>query len=224
MTDRAIENARARHNELSIAIASYGRQIAEWKAEQERIEKFIEAWHEFAEMHTAADIDISSPPNGDIPPPKSEDDYGVVRRRRAVGNPKKEDVADAARQIIADRGEPVSRAELFKELAERGIEIRSDSDPEMVLSTMLWRMRDKVVRLKGGGYWLAERPWEPAGYDLLQSDGASAPLDANTEDQSQPDHSSAPMGVGTGKTDAELKADFEAIVASLKTQESNRGD
>lgn len=164
MTDRALKNARERYNELASAIAIYSRQIAEWKAEQERIAKFIEAWHEFADMAVSANIDVSSPPPHDgAPPPQSEEDYGIVKRKRATGNPKKEDVAEAAREIIAERGEPVTRSDLFKALAERGITLQG-ADPEMVLSTMLWRMKDKVVRLKSGGYWLADKPNKDVGY------------------------------------------------------------
>ena len=79
-------------------------------------------------------------------------------QKKAPGCWKKEEVAEAARSIIQERGEPVSRA-VFNALAERGVIISSETDPEMVLSAMLWRMKDRVVRLKGGGYWLAD-----AGY------------------------------------------------------------
>ena len=44
----------------------------------------------------------------------------------------------------------------------------SGADPKMVVSTMLWRMKSKIVRLrvpgKGFRYWLTERPYEPTGY------------------------------------------------------------
>jgi hypothetical protein len=73
-------------------------------------------------------------------------------------------VAEAAREIISEAGEPVMRDVLYFLLAERGIHIHG-KDPRMVLSTMLWRTNDQVVRLKGGGYWLADMPYEPAGYD-----------------------------------------------------------
>jgi hypothetical protein len=46
-----------------------------------------------------------------------------------------------------------------------GIVISSETDPEMVLSTMLWRMRDRIARLKTGGYWLAEKAYPEAAYD-----------------------------------------------------------
>ena len=58
------------------------------------------------------------------------------------------------------------REELFPALIEKGFVIEGN-DPHMVLSTMLWRMKDKakIVRLRGGGYWLADRPLpEPGGF------------------------------------------------------------
>lgn len=81
-------------------------------------------------------------------------------------NSKKEDVAYAARKVIEDAGKPIMREDLFPALIEKGLIIEG-SDPLMVLSTMLWRMKEVIalVRLRGGGYWLADKPWPPAGYD-----------------------------------------------------------
>ena len=58
------------------------------------------------------------------------------------------------------------RKALLKAVTERGI-ILSGKDPEMVLSTMMWRMQDEFVRLPRWGYWLKNRPYEPAEYDPL---------------------------------------------------------
>jgi hypothetical protein len=156
MEDTAIKNARERFNEISSTIASLEGKIAELREEREHIEKFIEMWHAFAAVPIR------------MPPAKDEDgDHRESRKepvKRATGNPKKEVVAEAAREIIAERREPVPRSDLFKALTDRGI-ILQGADPEMVLSTMLWRMRDRVVRVRGGGYWLAEVPYPDAGYE-----------------------------------------------------------
>jgi hypothetical protein len=72
-------------------------------------------------------------------------------------------VVDVALQIIQERGEPMARRELFDELAGRGIVIQG-KDPEMVLSTMLWRSKEKIVRLPGHGYWPADRSYPDAHY------------------------------------------------------------
>jgi hypothetical protein len=174
VTDHALQNARDRHNAIASEIAELGRRMAELRAEQNRIGEFIELWHEFAGVSSDALAPMRKKeeiaPVGELAPPETAD--GTERepkRRRVTGNPRKEEVAAAAREIIAERGSPVSRSDLFKALFDRRLEIRSESDPEMVLSTMLWRMRNKVVRLKGGGYWLADQPWTEAGYYPGQS-------------------------------------------------------
>lgn len=157
MADAAIKNAMKRHNEIGDQIADLRRRIDALRAEQERIGKFIEAWHEFA----------GAEPSQNIVPERESETLDIVRRetsKRATGNPKKERVAEVAREIIRDRGEPVSRSDMFIELKKRGIELKG-ADPEMVLSTMLWRMQERVARLKGGGYWLAEEAYPDAGYE-----------------------------------------------------------
>jgi hypothetical protein len=163
VTDHALQNARDRHNSIALEIAELGRRMAELRTEQNRIGEFIELWHEFAGVSSDALAPMRKKeeiaPQGELPQPETA--AGTERkpkRRRVTGNPRKEEVAAAAREIIADRGSPVSRSDLFKALFDRRLEIRSESDPEMVLSTMLWRMRNQVVRLPGGGYWLADKP------------------------------------------------------------------
>lgn len=174
MADRALENAKLRFNALAALIASNSKLIAEWKAEQERIAKFIEAWHEFDELAPSDEALALGPPADDAPPPEDESAYGITitRRKKTVGNPKKEAVTDAARAIIAMNGEPMGRSDLFKALHDRGI-ILQGADPEMVLSTMLWRMRHRVVRLPGGGYWLADEPSPDGKYTPGQSTDTS---------------------------------------------------
>ncbi len=79
-------------------------------------------------------------------------------------NPKKEDVAAKARELILEHGEPMGRTELFEALSEAGVVIRG-SNPEMVLSTMLWRMSSQIVRLQPHGYWPADVPNAEVGFD-----------------------------------------------------------
>lgn len=56
------------------------------------------------------------------------------------------------------------RKELFNALAKEGLVIHG-KDPEMVLSTMLWRASDTIVRLPPHGYWPKDTPFSPAQYD-----------------------------------------------------------
>lgn len=166
MADKALENALARRDELAKKINTAQQQLDDWKRELARADAFISDWHAFAgSPHThrlivdGTHLDIKTH-EVEMPRPK---------------NTKKEVVAQHARELIEARGSPIPRTELYQLLTQdRGLTIEG-SDPEMVLSTMLWRMRDKVVRLKTGGYWLAEKPWARTGYypgdreDLSQS-------------------------------------------------------
>lgn len=171
MTDRALENAQSRREALAAQINDTCQMIEEWRRELRRVEDFIRDWHAFANG-----VDLSTPDDDDRtllpppPPPKSEEDY-EPQRKRPNRNSKKEDVAAMARLYIELMDAPASREELYNQLTREGLIIEG-SDPLMVLSTMLWRMRDKagLVRLKTGGYWLAERPYPAAGYDPATPD------------------------------------------------------
>ena len=90
--------------------------------------------------------------------PGPRDDSLTAPKKRATGNSKKEEVARAARSLIEDAGRPLSRAELYPLLVRQRLKIEG-SNAEMVLSTMLWRAGEAagIVRLKSGGYDLAER-------------------------------------------------------------------
>ncbi|MGQ0444075.1 MAG: hypothetical protein ACT4O2_02840 [Beijerinckiaceae bacterium] len=159
MTDRALKNAERKRDSLAAEINSFAQRMEELKRDLDKIDAWIAQWHELAGTLAAAEEAELESMFG------SGDNDERSQKRRATGNPKKEEVAEATRQIILERGEPISRGDLFKALADRGVIISSESDPEMVLSTMLWRMRHKVARLKTGGYWLAERPYAPADHD-----------------------------------------------------------
>jgi hypothetical protein len=38
-------------------------------------------------------------------------------------------------------------------------------DKPRYIGTIMWRHKDRFVNLKGHGYWVADEPYEPAGYD-----------------------------------------------------------
>lgn len=161
MSDKALSNAMARRDDLAAQINEAQQRIDEWRREIAAVETFIAEWHRYAGLPVPAafeEIDRSVIPAA--PPPA---DTTPKKKRPSYRNPKKEAVADAACELIAERGEPIGRAELLRLLADRGLVIEG-TEPDKVLSTMLWRMQDRVVRLKTGGYWLADRPYDPAGY------------------------------------------------------------
>jgi hypothetical protein len=155
MADYALENAKSKREQLLAQMKDLQRQRDAVSAELDRVDRFIHDWHEFAGGTAPVNYEEGE---------QSGNNAGESNSRRSrVKNPKKEDVAEAARAIIQERGGPIMREELYALLADRGIHIQG-KDPQMVLSTMLWRMKDRVVRLGGDGYWLREVPYEPAQY------------------------------------------------------------
>jgi len=141
--DLALRNAVARAAELRAAIdgameriTAIQTEIRADAVELRRIERFIGSWRSMA---GAEAIPASRPKN-----------------------PNRRDVASAALEIIRKFGRPLSRRDLFERLAKAGVEI-AGKDPEMVLGTMLYR-DDRIVRLRGHGYWPKEEVYEPAFY------------------------------------------------------------
>ncbi|WP_333823625.1 hypothetical protein [Pinisolibacter sp.] len=169
MSDAALQNAEARRDALAAQINAAQQQIDEWKRDLRDVEQFIATWHAYAGMPKKEGDASEGSLLKDVIleklrtlPPKTI--VQTASSRRSQGNSKKEEVAEAARDIIRERGEPVGRSDLYKELVARGLRIEG-TDPEMVLSTMLWRMKDRVARLKSGGYWLADVKNDEVGYD-----------------------------------------------------------
>jgi hypothetical protein len=80
-----------------------------------------------------------------------------------IRNVDKELVAKVVREIIQDDGGAIPKFAMRALLEERGIEIHG-SNPDVVLATMLWRMRRQVILLRNFGYWLTEKPLPAAGY------------------------------------------------------------
>jgi hypothetical protein len=154
--DPAYRNAIRRRNAVAAEISQAQQRLEELRSEISRIDRFIEEWHNFAGAPEQTE-------NSCIPV-DSGDKGSVLEQVERPRNPRKEDVAEAARAIIQERGSPIMRGELFQLLKERGVQIYG-KDPEMVLSTMLWRMRGRVVRVPTGGYWLAEQAHPGSGYD-----------------------------------------------------------
>lgn len=158
MPDRAVENAKAMKDQL---LARKRRLLAELQDIDDqigRIDAFVKDWHLFAESDPESAVDKLADVNAN----KAATSQPV--KRKATGNSRKEDVAAAARYVILERGVPIMRDELYDLLTAQGMVIQG-KDPQMVLSTMLWRMRDQIARVKGGGYWPADIPNQEAGYD-----------------------------------------------------------
>lgn len=150
MSDKALDSALKKRNELASEINQTLERVNSLKKDLAGIDRFINDWYEYAGVE----------PPGDNLSVKTD---GTTVKPARPNNPRKEDVAIAARKIIAKYGHPLSQKELLQALDDAKVIIQG-TDRNKVLSTMLWRTNDQVVRLKGYGYWLPERPWLDANY------------------------------------------------------------
>lgn len=156
MSDSALEAAEKKAIDLRAAIASLKNKIADDQARLSRlsneaaaVDDWIRTWHQLAGTpYIPAGME------------RSEITLPVGKPKRPK-NPDREIVVEKALQIIRERGEPMSRRDLFEALKEQGIELRG-KDPEMVLSTMLWRSQDRIERLIPFGYWPTGVEYAPA--------------------------------------------------------------
>jgi hypothetical protein len=173
MTDRALANAEKRRDIIAANINKCNQELEALRKDLAAVETFISDWHRFA----GNALDSAG---GEVPDLQKDTRYpqadsqtgpalsaGLLRQHFNPAhrkNPDRATVGKNARDIISAARRPVLRTELFQELAQRGLVLHG-KDPEMVLSTMMWRMQDQFVRLAGHGYWLRELPWPLAGYE-----------------------------------------------------------
>lgn len=165
MSDLALDNASIRRDEVMVrlakakqAVAQAQSQVQSARDDLDKIDQFIALWHEFA----GVEVEAADGPEEALEP-VAHSTTEPRRGKRPRGNPKKELVAQVSREIIDANGAPMLRAPLFAAVRERGLEIKG-ADPEMVFSTMLWRMPETIIRLPEVGYWLVERPYAPVNY------------------------------------------------------------
>jgi hypothetical protein len=165
----AYEAASRRRDELAKEINDTQQRIEALRIELRSTDTFLDQWRKFAGLERAE-------------PPMAIAHLAVQHRPK---NPKKEDVVEASRRIVSEHGSPLGRSELYKKLGERGI-VLNGSDPEMVLSTMLWRSKERIIRLPRCGYWMTERPYPIARYSpgrpIAEDDEEQAMMAAGSED------------------------------------------
>jgi hypothetical protein len=119
------------------------------EAEERRLAGYVEGLEKISQVSTAEHANEQGP--------------STESRTKRASNPSRSQVASSVLKIIAEEGRPMTRAELFSRLEAEGVEIEG-KDPMMVFSTMLWRERERVARIRGVGYWPADKPYPPAGY------------------------------------------------------------
>lgn len=175
MMDRALENAK---NLISTLMSRKAELVTELEDVDSRIQKttaFIQQWYEFADG-ASIHADIQLPGLTATGETRSTPSTQSSSRPK---NPSRRLVADKTLELIRNLGEPIPRENLLQLLSERGIHING-KDPLMVLSTMLWREKDKIVRLPKHGYWIADQEYKPAHYspeleDLIGSADTTEP-------------------------------------------------
>lgn len=143
---------------------------AELLKELEKIDHFLETYRSLAielklesanESGTQAATDAAENPvdrermevgEADVAP------AAPTKRARVTDNPKPRDVVAAAVNVIRERGRPMSRRDIHRALAERGMVVRG-ADPIKALGTMLWRSgADALEQVEGAGYWPKGEP------------------------------------------------------------------
>lgn len=152
MTDKAVENAKRKREELAERVNRAQQELDECRPLLARIEQFLNDYEAFAA--------------GEIPEESSVSKIASPSKTTIRRNSPKEEVAKHARMLIEEAGRPIARESLHRMLLARGLIIEGN-DPEGVMSTMLWRTKADagVIHLRNVGYWLKEKPWEAAHYD-----------------------------------------------------------
>jgi hypothetical protein len=185
MTDRALLNAEKRRDRLAAEINKKNQEFENMRKELENLRKEIEAvdlfvaeWHRFADSGETEDTAHQGGepgealfgtlaglggPSRDVVNPLWSPGPGPGPVPTPPKNPSRQAVGEMAKTIIVNSRRPVPRSELFQALANAGLIIHG-KNPEMVLSTMMWRMQEEFVRIPGHGYWLRNSPHFEVGY------------------------------------------------------------
>jgi hypothetical protein len=168
MADRVLTNALMQRDKYAAEINQKNQEIEAIRKDLGAVETFIANWYKFAGL--GADSGGGADSNSGVDKSYTQDIQPIAAQGTLLAasepthkNPPRQEVGRAAWEVMTQLQRPVPRAELFKELAQRGIEIRG-KDPEMVLSTMVWRLQEHFVRLPKFGYWKRSHEWQPANY------------------------------------------------------------
>src|SRR6266545_90909 len=136
MSDPAIKNAIEQRDVLAKEINELSQRVDDLRRKLSKIDDFISTWEEFAGNKAQPDAQTG----------KILNTSRTTREKRVRPvNPPKERVGDYVEAFLKEIGRPASRREVSDELKKRGI-ILQGTDPDMVLSTMLWRMKHRFQR------------------------------------------------------------------------------
>jgi len=90
---------------------------------------------------------------------QTKNKISVKKQQKRAKNPKPAEIIESVKRILRAQQRPMTRTELLKALAERGVVV-SGVDPAKVLGTNLWRS-DQIERAETGGYWIKGEPMLP---------------------------------------------------------------
>jgi hypothetical protein len=145
MSETALQNALARRERLL--------------QELERLDAFIELYHELSRNRSAdngVDIVVST---GD-----GRRAYVQAKSyQRVMHRVRPKSLAPIVREILVERGRPMTRTQLTEALKARGLNMPS-ADEARYLGTVLWRHRDEFVNIDGEGYWPRDLLCVEVGY------------------------------------------------------------
>jgi len=147
--EQAYQNARKRLEQL--------------EKEADRLREFIAMCERYAEVSpqqeitevTTAKVDNSIPaiPRGE----RVETGPG-----RPTATP--DVIREIAREETRKRGKPMARGALVTAIENRGYAIRG-KDKSTQVGTVMWRAKGDFVNFSGVGYWPADLPYTPEGYE-----------------------------------------------------------
>jgi hypothetical protein len=141
VADKAYTDALARRKELLAELAV--------------IEDFIRAYERMRGLRSS--VPLAGAP-GESP-----------RRHRERNIVPPAEIAEIAREIILERGEPMTRSELADSIESRGIPL-AGKDKAKNVGTILWRFQDQFLNVQGRGYWPKDVPNPELDYHPQQGE------------------------------------------------------
>lgn len=172
LRDKLVERLRA----VEAQLAQLDREADTLRSDLQVTDQFIHVWRRTSVVHG---------PDQPLASSYIQLKHLTSAPSRRPKNPPRDFVVSEALKVIAQRGHPVLRSELYDELQQQGMVLHG-KDPVMVFSTMLWRSQDRIVRLPNYGYWPADQTYEPASYypelDEVLRSASREPEDGVIED------------------------------------------
>ena len=147
MSDAAYQNAKARRDALAAEKNALLQRVEDADRALARVDQFLKDWEVFASGSEHIETIVSKPVAFKI----------AVNPSARPKNPPKEEVGRLVYDYLDQKGEPASRRQIFAHLQACNVNLEG-TDPQMVLSTMLWRLKSNFYRIPGRGYWIVGRP------------------------------------------------------------------